>query len=135
MCIAKFHSAKINTQEVHLFNNATFQQCHVGCKDGRNGRDGKDGVNGLDGQVGKPGRDGRDGRDGKIGVRGLNGRDGIDGKNGVNCEPKNWKECAYRADSVTDIGIIKVKFYNVDKIKKIKIFCQISYHFENNKHK
>ena len=47
-----------------------------------------------------------------MGPSGLNGRDGRDGKPGRDCAPKNWKECASRVPSGSDVGVIKVSTFS-----------------------
>ena len=67
--------------------------------------------NGVNGHNGLPGRDGRDGAEGKKGVTGTPGPRGIKGEmgaSGKDTDHRNWKQCAWKINDNSDIGLIRV---------------------------
>ncbi|CAH3132538.1 unnamed protein product, partial [Porites lobata] len=68
------------------------------------GSPGLPGRNGVNGHNGSPGRDGRDGAKGPPGSRGEKGEMG---PSGTDTDHRNWKQCAWKSDDASDIGLIK----------------------------
>ena len=65
----------------------------------------------VNGHNGLPDREGRDGAEGKKGVTGTPGPRGIKGEmgaSGKDTDHRNWKQCAWKINDNSDIGLIKV---------------------------
>lgn len=84
--------------------NTTVSTNPITCLQGAPGFPGHNGYNGL------PGRDGRDGAKGEKGVAGNPGPRGVKGDvgpRGSETDPRNWKQCAWRARDDRNVGLIK----------------------------